>query len=124
MRFDASRDPKQECCGLMAGRSGVISANYPAENAAANPASSYEIAPRDLFRIMREIRAAGLAMLGIFHSHPRGNNEPSRTDIANAYYPDAAYFILSPQPDAPRPVRAFAIGEGVSTELEIEIVES
>jgi len=123
MRFDASRDPKQECCGLMAGRSGVISANYPAENAAANPASSYEIAPRDLFRIMREIRAAKFELLGIYHSHPAGDNFPSPRDIERAFYADAAYFILAPQHDAPKSVRAFSICDGKVTELEIQAID-
>ena len=71
---------------------------------------------------MREIRAPGLEMLGIYHSHPNGKNEPSPRDIAWAYYPDMAYFIISPLPEAPRPVRAFSIRDGGVTELEIQIV--
>ncbi len=45
---------------------------------------------------MREMRAAGLDLLGIYHSHPNGKNEPSQRDIERAYYPDAAYFVVSP----------------------------
>ncbi len=101
----------------------MISANYPAENAAANPASSYEIAPRDLFRIMREIRAAKFELLGIYHSHPAGDNFPSPRDIERAFYADAAYFILAPQPDAPKSVRAFSICDGKVTELEIQALD-
>lgn len=70
---------------------------------------------------MREIRAASLELLGIYHSHPNGKNEPSPRDIERAYYPDAAYFIVSPLPDAPQPVRAFSIRDGRATELEIEV---
>ncbi len=44
---------------------------------------------------MREIRAAGLELLGIYHSHPTGENKPSARDIERAYYPEAAYFIVS-----------------------------
>jgi proteasome lid subunit RPN8/RPN11 len=44
---------------------------------------------------MHEIRAARLELLGIYHSHPEGENKPSPTDIARAFYPDAAYFIIS-----------------------------
>jgi len=73
---------------------------------------------------MREIRAAGLDFLGIYHSHPNSANEPSPRDISWAYYPDAAYFILSPLPESPRPVRAFAIRNARATELEIQIVAS
>ena len=120
----ACSDSSHECCGLLAGRSGVISKAFKAANAAINPATSYEIALPELFQLMREIRAPGLEMLGIYHSHPNGKNEPSPRDIAWAYYPDMAYFIISPLPEAPRPVRAFSIRDGGVTELEIQIVAS
>ncbi|MGA3293743.1 MAG: M67 family metallopeptidase [Candidatus Acidiferrales bacterium] len=118
----ARHDPKEECCGLLAGRDAVITRAFPATNAASNPATSYEIAPEELFRLMREIRGARLELLGIYHSHPNGENAPSPRDIERAYYPDAAYFIVSPLPDAARPVRAFSIRGGRATELEIRIV--
>ena len=71
---------------------------------------------------MREMRAAGIELMGIYHSHPSTKNEPSRRDIERAYYPDAAYFILSPQPESSRPVRAFSIREGHVEELGIEAI--
>jgi len=118
----ARQDHWGESCGLLAGREGLITRIFPAANVAANPATSYEIAPEELFRLTREIRAASLEFLGIYHSHPNGKNEPSPRDIEHAYYPDAAYFIVSPLPDAPQPVRAFSIRDGRVTELEIQIV--
>jgi proteasome lid subunit RPN8/RPN11 len=116
---DARREPSQECCGLLAGRDCVITRAYPARNVASNPTMQYEIAPEELFQLMRDIRAAKLRLLGIYHSHPNGANEPSPTDIALAYYPDAVYFIISPQPDAEKPVRAFSIRDGGISELQI-----
>ena len=115
-------DPTRECCGLLAGHNGVIAHVFPAENVAANRATEYEIAPQEIFERMREMRAGGLELLGIYHSHPSGQNEPSPRDIESAYYPDAAYFIISPLPDAPRPVRAFSICDGRVNELQIEIL--
>jgi len=118
----ARREPKQECCGLRAGRDGVITRAFPATNVAPNPATSYEIAPEETVRFMREFRAAGLEFLGIYHSHPNGENAPSARDIELAYYSEEAYFILSPQPDAAKPVRAFSIREGCVAELQTEII--
>jgi len=123
----ARRAPLEECCGLLAGNDGVITRVFFATNAASDPARNYEIAPKELFQLMREIRAAKLQLLGIYHSHPNGKNEPSARDIELAYYPDTPYFILSPLPpspgdDASRPVRAFSILDGRATELEIKIV--
>lgn len=117
---EAGRAPNEECCGLLAGRDGVIAAIFPAKNALAS-ATEYEIAPEELFRLMRAIRKAELELLGIYHSHPRGENYPSRRDIERAYYPDVAYFVLSPPPEAARPVRAFSIRDGRVQELAIEI---
>ncbi|MGH9702908.1 MAG: M67 family metallopeptidase [Candidatus Acidiferrales bacterium] len=119
--LEAARpNPAEECCGLLAGRDGLISTILPAVNALSSQ-SKYEIAPEELFRLMREIRAAGLELMGIYHSHPNGENRPSERDIERAYYPDAAYFIVSPRPDAPNPIRAFSINEGRVNELAIKL---
>jgi proteasome lid subunit RPN8/RPN11 len=116
----ARRDPSQECCGLLAGRDGVITHSFPAENAASEPAKNYEIAPQEIIGLLREFRAAGLEFMGIYHSHPHGENKPSARDVELAYYSEEVYFIVSPRPDAPKPVRAFSIRDGRVTELEIE----
>jgi proteasome lid subunit RPN8/RPN11 len=114
--------PNSETCGLLAGSGGVITHAFPSKNVAANPAIGYEIAPKEVFEMMREFRTAGLEFLGIYHSHPKGDNAPSAHDIGQAYYSEESYFIISPQPDAPQPVRAFSIRDGRATELEIQIV--
>jgi proteasome lid subunit RPN8/RPN11 len=115
----ARREPDLECCGLLAGRDGVVSLVLPARNALAS-ATAFEIAPLELFALFRRIRAEGLELLGIYHSHPRGDNWPSARDIAGAFYPSAAYFIVSPLLDAPRPVRAFRIRDGYVSELTLQ----
>jgi proteasome lid subunit RPN8/RPN11 len=117
----ARSNPNEECCGLLAGRQGMIAQAYPAQNVAGHPASAYEIAPKELFHIIREIRAAGLELLGIYHSHPNGDNQPSARDVERAYYPDATYFVLSPRADVPEPIRAYSIRDGRWTQLEIKI---
>ncbi len=116
----AAQEPEHECCGLLAGRDGVITLAMAARNAAADPAKNYEIAPEELFGLMREMRVAALRLMGIYHSHPKSNNEPSPRDIELAYYPEVAYFILSPQSNS-APVRAFSIREGCVNELEIVV---
>ncbi len=122
LRSVCEATPDRECCGLLAGRDGLIARVFAATNAASDPSTNYEIAPQELFRLMREIRAARLELLGIYHSHPNGKNEPSARDIELAYYPGTAYFILSPLADAPSPVRAFSIRDGRATELQIQII--
>ena len=119
LQAHAQGAPENERCGLLAGCEGVITRVLHAHKVAGEPATQYEIAPAELFQLMREIRGAGLQFLGIYHSHPHGLNEPSRTDIARAYYPDAAYFIISPDAHSEKPVRAFAIRDGVVSELQV-----
>jgi proteasome lid subunit RPN8/RPN11 len=104
----------------LAGRDGVITHVFPAENVAGDPAKSYEIAPKAIFGLLRAFRAARFEFLGIYHSHPSGENKPSARDIELAYYSEEVYFILSPRRDAARPVRAFSICNGDARELEIQ----
>lgn len=118
---EARRAAAVECCGLLAGRDAVITRVLPAPNQLASPVA-YEIAPRELFRLFRAMRAEGLEHLGIYHSHPETLNLPSERDLARAYYPDVAYFIVSPREGVPRPVRAFRVREGGWSELEVEEV--
>ena len=120
---EARRNRSEECCGLLAGREGVITEILPARNQLAS-ATSFEIAPEELFRLFKQMRATGLEHLGIYHSHPKGDNAPSLTDIEHAYYPLAAYFILSLQAEAKRPIRAYSICDSRVTELTIVPVGS
>jgi proteasome lid subunit RPN8/RPN11 len=118
----ARREPSVECCGLLAGVRGTITQIFPAANAAPNPATSYEIAPKEIFALMRVMRSEELEMLGIYHSHPNGQNQPSPRDIEQAYYSEAAYLIISPRDGAEKPVRAFSLRDGHVAELEIQVV--
>jgi proteasome lid subunit RPN8/RPN11 len=118
---EARRNPRIECCGLLAGREGIVSEILPARNALAS-ATAYEIAPDELFALFRRMRELNLDHLGIYHSHPVADNAPSPTDIARAYYPEAVYLIITLLPEAPRPVRAFRIANGGARELTIETI--
>jgi proteasome lid subunit RPN8/RPN11 len=118
MLLQARREPQIECCGLLAGRNGVITEIFPASNALAS-ATAYEIAPPELFELFRILREEKLTHLGQYHSHLSSENIPSPTDIEQAGYPDQAYFIVSLLADAPKPVRAFSIRDGAVRELEI-----
>jgi len=117
----ARSEPRVECCGLLAGRDGVITDIFRASNALGS-ATAYEIAPKELFQLFRMLRADGLDHLGHYHSHLASENFPSPTDIEQAGYPDQAYFIISLLEDAPRPIRAFSIRDGATHELEICVV--
>src|SRR5262245_3435818 len=87
----ARRDAPNECCGLLVGRPGEVLEAVPASNGAADPTRRYEISPVDYFaqiRRCRRINAAQserFAVVGAYHSHPRGGPEPSETDVEQAF---------------------------------------
>jgi len=118
MLLHARSEPEIECCGLLAGRNGVINAIFPAKNVLSS-ATAFEIAPEELFRLFRTMRDKSLTHLGLYHSHPTGENAPSPRDIEQAFYPAQAYFIISPRPDTPNPLRAFLIRDRSPEEIEI-----
>lgn len=76
-----------ECCGLLEGsRDGDIvrvMGLYPAHNLS-NADDRFEIAPKDHFFAQRHARAAGNAIVGCYHSHPRGAACPSPADLDGA----------------------------------------
>ena len=108
-----------ECCGLLMGQCGRITRLRRMRNLAQSPIR-YEMAPGELFQFFKDLRGSGLHHLGIYHSHPSSEAYPSATDVAQAFYPDCTYFILSLRvPGAPS-VRAFSITEGVVAERSIQ----
>ncbi|MBO0720307.1 MAG: M67 family metallopeptidase [Blastocatellia bacterium] len=109
----------RECCGVLGGSDGEARTRYPLVNRSTEPERRYFAAPEDLFVVMRRMREAGEELVVIYHSHPRGPSHPSQTDIELAFYPEAAYLIvtLEPQTDA----RAFRISEGAVSEITMDI---
>ncbi len=77
--------------------------------------------PAEQVRVMVEIEAAGWEVCGIFHSHPAGPPVPSPSDVAQAYYPEAAYVILAPDGHGAWNARAFEIDAGRTREIRLEV---
>ncbi len=116
---EARRSLPNECCGLLGGQGERATHIFPATNALASP-TAYDIAVPELMALFRRLRAERLELVGIYHSHPTGDNSPSTRDRGLAFYPETAYVIVSPQREARLPVRAFLIREGEVEELPVE----
>lgn len=109
-----------EVCGLLGGKDGQVMRVYRATNKEHSPVR-YEIDPRDLIRIFRDLEEHDLQLVGIYHSHVFTEAYPSATDVRLAYYPEALYFLVSLM-DEDRPVlRAFHIVDGAISEEPIEV---
>jgi len=118
-----------EACGILAGRNGRVEKVYCMANARPGPVS-YEMAPEEQFRVMKDIRQAGLEMVGLFHSHPGGRAYPSSVDVEKAYwpgtqlpnYPEAVYVIVSLMDRAAPVVKGYTIKEGSVQEVAVTAI--
>ena len=109
-----------EGCGILAGQAGEVVHLYPITNKMQSP-TAYEMDPQQQLAAMLEIEDKGWEMTAIYHSHPLGPATPSATDIAQAYYPDVIQLIVSLRQRSQPVLRAFMIGNGHVTEIEIDL---
>ena len=116
----AREDTPNECCGIIAGRNGDATKLYRAVNAEASP-YRYNVDPKDLLRIYRDIDSNGWDVLVIYHSHTHTEAYPSPTDVRLAAWPDAYYVIVSLQDGANPVLRAFRIQDGQIAEEELVV---
>ncbi|MGH9122048.1 MAG: Mov34/MPN/PAD-1 family protein [Acidimicrobiales bacterium] len=112
-----------EACGLLGGAGGdhaSASACYPTANAAAS-AKLYTVEPRDMLRADRAADAAGIELIGVFHSHTHTDAYPSPTDVELAPDPGWHYVLVSLR-DAEPSVRSYRI-RGGNIEEEAVVLE-
>ncbi|MDF2439162.1 MAG: [CysO sulfur-carrier protein]-S-L-cysteine hydrolase [Abditibacteriota bacterium] len=109
-----------EICGLLAGRrqstlqgaespgtalqgdASVVEAVFPIESDDKSEVT-YSMNPLQQMRVEKEVRAAGLEIVGIYHTHPATQPYPSKTDVARAHwgdtddllFPEYSYLIVS-----------------------------
>ncbi|WP_367114340.1 Mov34/MPN/PAD-1 family protein [Deinococcus sp.] len=96
------RDAPRECVGALGGLTTPARADrlptwqvrtlYPLPNTARDPQREYLADPLHLLRALKSMRAEGLDLVGLYHSHPRGPDRPSPTDTRLATY-DVPYLI-------------------------------
>lgn len=124
--YDALPD---EACGLLAGPAptGPAAAAagakatrfYPCRNAAAS-SRVYTVDHRDYMAAEDDADAAGLAIVGVVHSHTHTDAYPSPTDVDRAVDPAWRYVIVSLRQEAPV-TRAYRIADGRISEEAIAV---
>ena len=111
-----------ESCGILAGDQNRVQRLYEMTNID-NSSKHFTMNPAEQFSVQKSMRAAGLDMSAIYHSHPATAAIPSKEDIQLAETPDATYVILSlEKPDKPY-AKAFIIEDGTVTERPLRIVK-
>ena len=122
MVVQAKAEAPIEACGILAGSDGKVAKLYKMTNVD-NRSDHFLMEPKEQFAVVKDIRAAGLEMLAIYHSHPQTPASLSAEDIRLALAPDMIYVIVSHQ-DAKRPdVKGFFIEDDMATEVPVRILE-
>lgn len=80
------RSLPNEACGMMGGLGNRVMSVYELANSNPSPVS-YTIDPMQQIKVLRELEAAGHALVAIYHSHPQSPALPSLTDINRAFFP-------------------------------------
>lgn len=112
-----------EACGLLGGSPGgddqeaVVAKCYPTSNEAAS-ARIYRVPPLEMLRADRDAEAAGMSLVGVFHSHTRTDAYPSPTDVAQAPDPAWHYLLVSLRDSEPV-LRSYRIVDGKIEEEEV-----
>ena len=119
MERHVQRRAPMEACGLLAGTNQQVERVIGVRNAARSLVR-YRMSPADQWRAFCEIEELKLDLLGIYHSHPRGPDRPSPTDILEAMYP-VVQVIWTPL-SGKWQAEGFWIEEGQVSEVSLQII--
>ncbi len=135
-----------ECCGLLAGKDGAVTRQYRITNTVAKDAQAvrvfdeanvkqlghltdtakaevaYFMDPKEMLAAFKDMRDRQLDLTVIYHSHPHSPAYPSMTDVGLAYYPDAAYVIVSLENKSRPDIRAYWIKNRQVSPAEFRVV--
>jgi proteasome lid subunit RPN8/RPN11 len=120
MRAHVERQVPLEACGLLAGKNDRVEHVLLVRNQAQSPVR-FLMDPHEQLRAFDWMESNGLALVGIFHSHPAGPAAASATDIAEAAY-EVVHLIWSRTRDDWQ-ARGFWIEQGRAIEVSLKIFE-
>ncbi len=116
----ARQEAPLEACGYLAEQEGIVIRHYPLTNADAS-ADHYSLQPEEQFTAVRQMRASGLKLRAVYHSHPASPARPSQEDIKLAHDPEISYVIVSLL-EGEAAVQSFSVKGSVVTAEDIEVV--
>jgi proteasome lid subunit RPN8/RPN11 len=107
-----------EGCGLVGGRAGVSEVVIPVTNELKSSVR-FQMEPLEQLEKMIWIEDHDLEILAIFHSHPKGPDIPSETDITEFAYPGTITLIWSKATGEWRS-RGFQIQSNTFLEIQLD----
>lgn len=108
-----------EVCGILGGTEETVSAIFRMTNTDKSN-EHFMMDPAEQFAVIKEMRAKGLEMLAIYHSHPESPARPSAEDIRLALTPNVFYVIVSLEKANHPVLKSFRITAGRVKPEEVE----
>jgi proteasome lid subunit RPN8/RPN11 len=122
MLKQAKAEAPIEACGVLAGKSGVVERFYKMTNVDQS-SDHFMMEPKEQFKVVKDIRSAGLEMLAICHSHPTTPARPSKEDIRLALMPDVTHVIVSLQNSGGPVIKGFLIQDSAIAEVPVKVLK-
>lgn len=96
IELEAKKAFPREACGILVGKKGeeAITGAVPSPNRARS-GNEFLIDPGVQLKTQRETRARGLSVIGIYHSHPSGESDPSIADKKGPSSPGLFWLITA-----------------------------
>ncbi len=82
----------------------------------------FEIAPQDYMKVENYADSKGLAIVGIYHTHPDHPDRPSQTDLMFAQ-PDMSYIIMSVNKGKAEKWRSWELKDDHFEEESVQIID-
>lgn len=117
----AKFDAPIEACGYLGEKNGDIVSVHRMENTDSS-GEHFSLNPEEQFAVIKDMRAKGIKLAAVYHSHPDSPARPSVEDIRLAYDPEFSYVIVS-LADSIDTVKSFRIRDGKADPETIEIIE-
>jgi [CysO sulfur-carrier protein]-S-L-cysteine hydrolase len=115
----ARKDAPIEACGYLAERDEIVAEAFPLKNLDASQ-EHFTLDPAEQFASLRRMRAEGLKLRGVYHSHPASPARPSAEDVRLANDPNLSYVIVSLVSSEPV-IKAFRIQGSLAEEEELVV---
>ena len=117
----ARRDHPDECCGIIAGKSGAATRVIEMENAERSP-TGFTFDSAEWLRVYRDVDDADEELLAVYHSHTATEAYPSRTDVLWSQHNEFGHWLLVSTRSEEDEVRSFTISDGQVTEEPVVVV--
>ncbi|MGH7475944.1 MAG: M67 family metallopeptidase [Longimicrobiales bacterium] len=127
---DAAARYPEEACGLLLGQVAATELSITRAVACPNTAPaeqrrrSFEIDPRAVLNLRRELRGTATAHVGFYHSHPDAEARPSERDLPYLLlWPETLWLIVPVEAGASGAARAWWVaGKAAGAEpIEVEL---